>query len=421
MAKIAYIGIPAHGHTNPTLPVMKELRERGHEVLYYNTASFQTKVEPTGVDFRPYPEPMPTEREISEAMNELIDASRMLAKISERLTPFMVAEIAREQPDVILYDSVAMWGYIAARIHHIPHICFLTHFVLDGSQRSMGFGTLAQFFWRALPHVPELMRWKQRMVKRYGKMANGKPVAGGITEYGDLNLVFTSQDFHPENGFVANNPRFRFVGASINPTARDGIGQNSDFPFDQLTDQKRVYISLGTITHLDTAFYQAAFEAFADYPAQFILSAGKNTDLAALGAIPANFIVRSYVPQLAILQQVNAFITHGGMNSVHEGLYYGVPEVVVPHQMEQLLNSKRVAETGVGIMLGDRYPYGRVTPAELRAALDQVLNDPAYRQRAKAMGETLKAAGGYRRAADEIEILIDGQTVSEPILYQVTG
>jgi MGT family glycosyltransferase len=392
--KIVYIGIPAHGHTNPTLAVMQELVARGHTVLYYNAESFRAKLEPTGVDFRPYPEPMPTEREVSEAMHTIIDASLMLSQMGERLSPFLIREMQREQPDLILYDSVAMAGYIAARTLKIPRICFLTHFVLDGSQRALGFGTLARFMLSAVPHLPTLIGWKRRMAQQYGKQ-----VAGGITEYADLNLIFTSQAFHPENGFI--DGRFRFVGPSINPATRDG-----DFPFEALDDGKLVYISLGTINHLDEAFYRAAFEAFGDYPAQFVLSVGKNTDLSRFGDIPANFIVRQYVPQLEILQRADAFITHGGMNSVHEGLYYGVPLVVVPHQFEQLLNGKRVAETGTGVLLGARYPYGRVTAAELRAALDKVLTDLQYRQQAERIGDTLKAAGGYPRAVEEIEAFV---------------
>jgi MGT family glycosyltransferase len=295
-----------------------------------------------------------------------------------------------------------MWGYIAARTHHVPHVCFVTHFVLDGSQRSIGFGTLARFFWTAIPHLPTLIGWKKRMNRQYGK-----DVAGGLTEYGDLNIVFTSREFHPENTFV--DDRFRFVGPSIDPATRDG---ELTAELANLTDDRPlVYISLGTINHLDIAFYHAAFKAFADYPAQFVLSAGKNTDLAELGTIPANFIVRRYVPQLEILQRADAFITHGGMNSVHEGLYYGVPEVVVPHQMEQLLNGKRVAETGVGVLLGDQYPYGRVTASELRAALDAVLNNPTYRHYARQFGESLKSAGGYPRAVEEIEAFVG---VKEP-------
>jgi UDP:flavonoid glycosyltransferase YjiC (YdhE family) len=101
------------------------------------------------------------------------------------------------------------------------------------------------------------------------------------------------------------------------------------------------------------------------------------------------------------------------MNSVHEGLYYGVPEVVVPHQLEQLLNGRRVAETGAGVLLGSRYPYGRVTASELRAALDSVSNDPTYRENAARIGDSLKAAGGYRRAVEEIEAFMGVRQAQE--------
>lgn len=398
MAKIAYVGLPAHGHTNPALPVMKELVRRGHQVIFYNAASFREKVTPTGVDFRPLPEPMPTEWELAQALHDFINASLILSEMSRPLTRFLIGELGREQPDLVIYDSVAMWGYVAARTRGIPQVCFITTFVLDGSQRAIGYGTLARFFWSALPHLPSLLRWRRSMAQEFGKENSG-----GITEYACLNIVFTSREFHPPNTFI--DERFRFVGPSIDPATRDG-----DFPFDQLQDGVKVYVSLGTINYLNDTFYQTLFTAFAEYPAQFILSAGRNTDTAQWGMTPKNFIVRPYVPQLAILQQVDAFITHGGLNSVHEGLYYGVPQIVVPHQLEQLLNGKRAAQTGAGILLGHRYPYGRVTPAELRAALDRLLSLPQYREKAVQMGETLRNAGGYRRAVEEIEAFLNDTT-----------
>ena len=400
MARIAYVGVPAHGHTNPTLPVMKTLVERGHEVVYYNAEPFREKVAATGVDFRALPEPMPSEREMSEALHELIDASVMISEMSRPLTRFMIEAFGREQVDLIIYDSVAMWGYIAARTHGIRHICFVTTFVLDGSQGAIGWRTLARFFIGALPRLPKLLYWRWRMAQEFGKEN-----AAGITDYADLNIVFTSTEFHPENSFV--DERFRFVGPSLDPTIRDG-----DFPFEQLRDGVKVYISLGTVNHLDDAFYRAAFAAFADYPAQFILSVGKHTDIGKLGAIPENFIVRNYVPQLDILQRADAFITHGGMNSVHEGLYYGVPLIVVPHQFEQLLNGKRVAETGTGLLLGDERPYGRLTPQALRQALDEVLKESRYRRNAERMGKTLRAAGGYLRAVEETEAFLEKHTIA---------
>lgn len=392
MKTIAYVGLPAHGHTNPTLPVMKTLVERGHRVLYYNADSFRGKLAPTGVEFRALPEPMPTEREVSEALHKLINASLMLSKIARRLSHFLINEFEKERPDVVIYDSAAMWGYVAARSCNIPNICFITTFVLDGSMGMMGLRTMAGFVWSILPHAPKLLRWRRGMAREFGKEN-----AEGITAYADLNIVFTSEAFHPPNGFV--DGRFQFTGPAIEPSTRDG-----SFPFEQLADDKPlVYISLGTVNHLDNDFYQAAFSAFADYPAQFVLAAGKQTDLTQLGDIPVNFIVQPYVPQLEILQRAAAFITHGGMNSVHEGLYYGVPLVVVPHQIEQWLNGKRVVQTETGVMIGEKRPFGRVTAPELHNALDTLLNDQTYRQNAAKIGQTLHEAGGYQQAVALIE------------------
>lgn len=394
MAKIAFINFPAHGHTNPTLPVVRELVRNGHHVLYYSSEEFRDKISATGVDFRPYIYYVPTSKEISERMKAMIDASMTLIEMSERHTAWTIAEMEREQPDLIIYDTTAMWGYIAARVLNIPSICSITHFVLEGSQSNLPFMALVRHVLSAIPKLPRIIKWKRGMASQFGKEN-----VGGITEYADLNIVFTSQAFHPDNTFI--DERFRFVGPALDVTVRE----NKD-TFQITGERKAVYISLGTINNLNLDFYRTVFDAFADYPAQFILSVGKNTDIDILQPIPDNFEVYQYVPQLQVLQQVDAFITHGGMNSVHEGLYYGVPEIVVPQQMEQLLNGIRVQEVGAGILLGEKHPYGRVEADELRTALDSILNEPSYKQMAEYYGHTLREAGGYMQAVHEIETYI---------------
>jgi MGT family glycosyltransferase len=393
MAKIIFANIPAHGHTNPTLPVARTLIAHGHQVLYYSGEDMRPLIERSGAEFRSYPDPMPSSKRISEALHEMINATMIFIELSENHTAWFIEEMRREKPDLIIYDTTSMWGYIAGRMLKIPHICSVTHFVLEGSE-GMPMAAFFRFLLLAIPKLPRIARWKRFMKENFGKEN-----AGGITEFAERNIVFTSKEFHPRNTMI--DERFRFVGASIDPGSR-----SVDFPFEDLGNGKLVYISLGTINHLDTAFYHAAFAAFKDYPAQFVLSVGKNTDIATLGEIPANFIVRNYVPQLEILQRADAFITHGGMNSVHEGLVYGVPLLVVPHQMEQILNGNRVVNVGAGLQLGTKPPYGRVTAAELREALDKILNEPSYREKAAYYGETLKAAGGYEQAVREIEDFI---------------
>ena len=51
MSRIAFFCIPAHGHTNPTLPVVKALCDRGHRVTYYSFSPFKEAIEAAGADF----------------------------------------------------------------------------------------------------------------------------------------------------------------------------------------------------------------------------------------------------------------------------------------------------------------------------------------------------------------------------------
>jgi MGT family glycosyltransferase len=133
------------------------------------------------------------------------------------------------------------------------------------------------------------------------------------------------------------------------------------------------------------------------------MSVGRQTNLANLGDAPANFIVRPFVPQLAVLQRAALFITHGGINSVHEGLHYGVPLLVIPQQFEQLLNARSVTAQGAGLILDRK----RVTAPGLREAVAQILTTPSYTERAADLQAILRNTGGYLHAADELLAYMD--------------
>jgi len=207
--------------------------------------------------------------------------------------------------------------------------------------------------------------------------------------------VVTSRQLQPDTWFI--NDTFEFVGPSIDLTMRPG-----DFPFEQIERKPLIYISLGTINNRRDDFYRRCFEAFGDQPGQFILSVGQQTDITQLGIIPANFIVRNSVPQLAILQQADLFITHAGMNSLQEALYYGVPLVMIPQQIEQLFNARIIERQGAGVILGNSFTFGQATPRQLHAAVDMVLNNPRFRQAAQENSRTLQGSGGYVKAVDAI-------------------
>jgi MGT family glycosyltransferase len=395
MSKIIFFNLPGHGHVNPTLPVVAELVQQGQHVIYYNAEDFRSKIERTGAEFRPYPEPNPTPEKIAGLVSSLVDVTIFLFSESDRLLPFLLAELEQEQPDLVIYDSITLWGMQAAHLLNFPTMASISTFVQEDVSGIFMWRDYLHLLRHALGKMPQIIKGRRRLVQTYG--SDVFPHKDIFPCIGDTNLVYTSQEFQPATPFVDDT--FHFVGPSINTEAREAV----DFPWELLDNgRSRIYISLGTIHNMDPAFYNTMFTTFTDHPGQFILSAGPKTDIGALGSIPDNFIVRQSVPQLELLPKIDAFITHAGMNSVNEGLYYGVPLVAIPQHLEQLLNARVAARHGAAIVLGDRPPYGRFDPHHLRQAVGTVLTDPSYQQNAKRVGDSFRAAGGYETAVQHI-------------------
>jgi MGT family glycosyltransferase len=248
--------------------------------------------------------------------------------------------------------------------------------------------------------MPTLVRLRRQLVREYGPVIfPGKSI---LPCKGSTNIVYTSREFQPDTPYIDDS--FHFVGPSLHATA----GREASFPWDLLDPERtQIYLSLGTLYNRNVEFYRTAFEALADHPAQLILSMGRLTDMKDLGKVPDNFIVQASVPQLELLQRVGLFITHGGMNSVNEGLNYGVPLVVVPQQIEQALNGRQVARQKAGVVLADTPPYGQLEARVLRRAVDLVLGDPIYRLNAERLGRSFREAGGYQRAATAVTLGLD--------------
>lgn len=398
--KLIFLNVPGHGHVNPTLALVDELTRRGHHVIYYNNTAFAAPIGQSGAEFRPYPDPQPTAEMLAEKANSLPQVSVWLLQQSQRLLPWLLAELRREAPDLVVFDAICLWGMQAAHLLGIPSVASITTFVAKGVKGLFTVRDGLALAKQAVTALPGIIGQRRQLVRRYGPEVFPQPQIFPCIS--NTNLVYTSREFQPETNFIDDS--FHFVGPSLGTAVREP----ADFPWDMLENGRPlIYLSLGTIYHNKADFYRMAFATFADHPGQFVLSAGRMTDIAALGPIPDNFIVRHFVPQLELLPRVDAFITHGGMNSLNEGLYFGVPLVVVPQQMEQTINARQAAKVGAAVVLGDQPPYGRIHADELHHALTQVLADGHYRQAAEAIGSSFRQAGGYRRAADIVEMALE--------------
>jgi len=143
--------------------------------------------------------------------------------------------------------------------------------------------------------------------------------------------------------------------------------------------------------------YRAFFEAAARDPDTLVIVSMGPHRAEALGELPEpppNVVVCESVPQLQLLPLCDAFVTHGGANSMHEALAYGVPLCVVPIFGDQPTNADTLARIGAGASFRD--PLLTLSGDSLSGALRGALADGAgnpFRAAAAPEGPAHDASG----------------------------
>ena len=166
-----------------------------------------------------------------------------------------------------------------------------------------------------------------------------------------------------------------------------------------------VYLSLGSLGSADVDLMQRLVDVLGRTDHRVIVSKGPLADQIRLHD---NMTGQGFLPQPAILPQVDLVITHGGNNTVTEAFHHGKPMVVLPLFWDQVDNAQRVAETGFGV----RLPAYDFADDDLTGAIDGLLADRVLADRLAAMSARLRANPGTVHAADLIErVATTGETV----------
>lgn len=386
MARIVFFCIPAHGHTNPTLGVVKELTARGHEVLYYSYEPFREKIQAAGAKFIACDdydaELRLTRAEANRLGSDLALSTRVLVDTTLSLDELVCREMERLKPDCIVADSMAVWGKAVAGKLGIPFVSSTTTFAFNKHSAKImkqSFRELAAMLF-AMPKI-------QKDVKRL--QAKGYPVKNVLDIIGSDDatdtIVYTSPEFQP---CAETFPKtYTFVGPLIRPVEHPVEKQR----------EKLIYISMGTVNNAMLPLYRSCIEGLKDAGCQLILSVGHQVDLAAFGDLPEHVAVYPAVDQIAVLEKADAFLTHCGMNSVSEALYFGVPLLMLPKTKEQAGVAERVRQLGAGILLEDP------SPEAIRHGMERLLKEPRFRKNAQSIAASFRNCGGSRAAADKIE------------------
>ncbi|MDF2938430.1 MAG: glycosyl transferase family 1 [Paenibacillaceae bacterium] len=386
MSNVLFVNGPASGHVYPTLGLVEELVQAGEQVYYVSSEEYREPLERLGAVFAAYDnflkngDPFQTRLYLSLVIKIL--------KSYEVILPCIMELAKRQSFDYIIHDSMYGCGNVLADMLGLPHIAICTSFI--GAEVK-----------HEETRNPDEINANLRLVRQFADLAGKVRDKFGIRRRLDidkvffneglLNLVCTSSHFQPDSGVLGEH--YCFVGPCLTergfPTERPVVRKG----------HRTVYISLGTQFNHVQAFYELCFEALAGFDGHVTVSVGNRIDPAVFPDIPGNFTVLPFVDQLDMLKTADVFITHGGMNSVNEALYFNVPLIVIPQAADQPLVGKRVEALGAGLMLHKH----TLTADTLRDAVEHLLSDRFNREPLVRLGESLRTAGGQQKAMEEIQ------------------
>lgn len=386
MSKIVFFCIPAHGHTNPTLGVVRELISRGHQVFYYSYNMMRDKIESTGAVFVSCDEYDQEQRldakDGARIGKDLAFSTQILVDTTLALDDAVCEHMKELKPDCIVADSMAVWGKAVALKLGIPFVSSTTTFAFNQYSAKIMKQSPGQIFGMIFS-----MSKINKNIKRL--QDKGYPVKSVLDIIQNDNntdtIVYTSPEFQPCSETFSD--KYVFVGPSIR-TIENVIEKKSD---------KLIYISMGTVINDSVEFYKKCIEAFANTKYQVIMSVGNLINIEDLGAIPDNITISRFVDQIAVLSQADVFLTHCGMNSVNESLYYKVPLVMFPQTSEQDGVATRVEQLGAGIRLKN------INVKSIRTTIENVLNTKSYYEQASKISQGFRKCTGAKGAADKIE------------------
>jgi MGT family glycosyltransferase len=405
MSRVLVYTSPARGHLYPVVPIIGELRQRGHEVAVRTLGSEVAMLRGLGIDAQPI------SARIEDLVHDDYRARSQPAKVRRAFSIFaaraeheasdLQQAIAAEQPEGLLVDCMA-WGALAAAqawggrwAQYVPFPMPLPS--RDAPPFGPGFrppsGPLGRLRDRVVGPllrgsvdravVTSLNGVRQRL---------GVPAITHVTDtftLAPLALYMTAEPFE--------YPRRDWPGCvrMVGPCPWDPPAQPPAWLAG--IDRPLVLVSTSSERQDDRRLVTTSLEALRheDLVVVATLPAERVTGI----DVPPNARVEPFVPHTPLLARAVCAITHGGAGVTQKALAGGVPVCAVPFGRDQHEIARRVEVAGAGT----RLPARRLTPERLRVQVQAAI---AARPGAQQVARAFAAAGGPPAAADAFEALI---------------
>jgi len=419
MVRILVGSVPAAGHVNPLLPIVRALCARGHEIRWYAGRKYQSRVEATGARFVP----ITTARDYDDAALERDFPGRArlsgLAQLKFDMKHVFIDQgagqavdlerIAKDfTPDVLLCEAGTLGGLLHSERSGIPLVVLGVIPLARSSIDTAPFGLGLAHSTTIGGHLRNrVLNWTVEHVLFRDVQAHwnatrrslGLPETGWWLNAGERATVYLQPTVpsleYPRRDLQGNH---RYIG--LIPAEVPANSVRPSF-WDELDGRKPIiHVTQGTLANTSPQLFAPALAGLADEDVLVVVATGAR-DPASLGLsdVPRNARIATFLSYPDLLPKLAAMVTNGGYGGVQMALAHGVPLVVAGMSEDKPEVAMRVAHAGAGVNLRTSAP----TPQQVRDAVRAVLRDSRYRQRAQALAEEYARYDAIALAVEVIE------------------
>jgi len=432
---VMFVSLPLLGHANQMIALAQELVCRGYQVSFAIPEIAKEWIANTGAHFIPWEPILEPNNEgiygkkkdlwqkVSREQSNWRGEKMMLNQLIDAYVPMyktLASIFNKYSPALLVIDRAVIPAMDLAQQMKLPYIIqtrFLGNFV-PTSSKYPHFGTsysIQMNLWQRclnffrpywlLPHFLPVMR-KLNQVR--SKCSDSKNLSDPFSQH--LMIVGTAFGIEIPRPLP---PLVQMVGPIFPKTLEPLSPSLSKWLEEGEEGTGVVYIAFGTLANIESWQAKALVEGLSDTRFQVIWSLPKSQQHI-LPSLPSSFRIEHFVPQQSVLSHpaVRAFVSHCGMNSINEALYWEKPLLALPFFGDQHYNAARVVDLGAALKLNKEH----FNSAEVRSKMDALLSIQSYTDAARRMSVVLKSTGGLDKAADIVE-----STLAEGIIPVVPG
>lgn len=420
-ARALFLSIPLYGHIRPLLVQARTLAHRGWDVCIASMDEARIFVEPIvpfeglGTDPPGVPSTVEVFARAMEEPNFRKGSREILEWVHARWGILYDGALAlgrRWSPDLIVSDVVTTPGIDVADVLGVP-------IVLNNADV---LPMVSEAILPPAPTVPLMFTGRSRieqslvdrmmyhplrllgvtMARRLARRtldpirtARGLPAADPISRaFGRCVIVNTVFGIEYERPLP---PEIHLVG----PMLDDEPGLAAELSAWLSAGPPVAFVNLGTLAAPGASLVTALARGLEEASFRVLWVLRGDAAEIARRASPSLRIEPWVSSQIAVLRHpaVRAFVSHCGVNSVHEAVTCGVPIVGIPLFADQLDMALRARDAGVALLLSKH----ALKANDLRVAVRRVMGESTFRHTMPRLQAALLAAGGVERAADLLE------------------